>query len=89
MLYTKKGRLYLRKLKHLDEPIDASCLCQSCKEGVTMKQLWEWFLAYDLRASTYTTLHNIQFYADLMKEIRESIEQNKFDDLREEYRTYY
>lgn len=89
MLYTKKGRLYLRKLKHLDEPIDPSCLCQSCKEGVTMKQLWEWFLAYDLRASTYTTLHNIQFYADMMREIRESIEMGSFEELRNEYEQSY
>ncbi len=89
MLYTKKGRLYLRKLKHLDESIDAHCKCEGCREGVTMRQLWEWFLAYDLRASTYTTLHNIQFYADLMREIRESIEMGKFDSLRNEYQTYY
>ncbi|MDP4011381.1 MAG: tRNA guanosine(34) transglycosylase Tgt, partial [Candidatus Roizmanbacteria bacterium] len=66
MLYTKKGRLYLRKLKHLDEPIDTHCACQGCSEKIPLKQLWQWFLARDLRASTYTTLHNIQFYADLM-----------------------
>jgi len=89
MLYTKKGRLYLRKLKHLEEPIEINCTCRACQEKVTMHQLWQWFLAHDLRASTYTTLHNIQFYADLMREIRESIEMRKFKELREEYSRWY
>jgi len=89
MLYTKKGRLYLRKLKHLDEPIEKNCACRACVEGVTMSQLWTWFLAHDLRASTYTTLHNIQFYADMMREIRESIEMGKFEELRETYGKVY
>ncbi|PIQ73685.1 tRNA guanosine(34) transglycosylase Tgt [Candidatus Roizmanbacteria bacterium CG11_big_fil_rev_8_21_14_0_20_36_8] len=89
MLYTKKGRLYLRKLKHLDEPIEKNCACRACVEGVTMSQLWTWFLAHDLRASAYTTLHNIQFYADMMREIRESIEMGKFEELRETYGKVY
>ena len=89
MLYTKKGRLYLRKLKHLDEPIEKNCACRACVEGVTMSQLWTWFLEKDLRASTYTTYHNIQFYADLMREIRESIEMGTFADLKNEYFRYY
>jgi len=89
MLYTKKGRLYLRKLKHLEEPIDSGCKCQCCLEKITTKQLWQWFLVRDLRASTYTTLHNIQFYADLMREIRESIEMGRFNELRDEYYKYY
>jgi len=85
MLYTKKGRLYLRKLKHLDEPIDNKCNCQCCREKITTNQLWKWFLVRDLRASTYTTLHNIQFYADLMREIRESIENGTFSELKNTY----
>jgi len=89
MLYTKKGRLYLRKFKHLHEPIEKNCACRACVEGVTMSQLWTWFLEKDLRASTYTTLHNIQFYADLMREIRESIERGTFTDLKNDYFRYY
>lgn len=89
MLYTKKGRLYLRKLKHLDEPIEKDCGCQACREGVTLSQLWTWFLQKDVRASTYTTLHNIQFYADVMREIRESVERATFFELRDEYFRYY
>lgn len=89
MIYTKRGRLYLRKLKHIEEPIDPSCGCRACRDGVTMKQLWEWFLSYDKRAAEYTTYHNIQFYADLMKEIREAIEMGAFEELRSEYYKYY
>jgi len=89
MLYTKHGRLYLRKLKHLDEPIEKNCSCLGCREKVTTSQLWSWFLKKDLRASTYTTLHNIQFYSDLMREIREGIEMGKFEESKEYYYKYY
>ncbi|MDP4011433.1 MAG: hypothetical protein Q8P72_04370, partial [Candidatus Roizmanbacteria bacterium] len=70
-------------------PIDTHCACQGCSEKIPLKQLWQWFLARDLRASTYTTLHNIQFYADLMREIRQSIERGMFEELREEYSRWY
>lgn len=89
MVYTKKGRLYLRKLKHIGEVIEPDCKCLACQEGVTIKQLWCWFLEHDKRATEYTTFHNIQFYADLMQEIRESIESKTFEDLREKYGKYY
>lgn len=89
MLYTKKGRLYLRKLKHLDEPIDPTCKCHACQEKVTLRQLWDWFLSYDPRGVEYMTVHNIWFYAELMKEIRESIKNNTFFELKEMYYKYY
>ncbi len=89
MLYTKKGRLYLRKLKHLDDPIDPQCSCFACKEKIPLHQLWDWFLAYDSRATTYMTIHNLWFYAQLMQEIRESIEQKTFFQLKETYYKYY
>ncbi len=89
MLYTKKGRLYLRKSKHIEEPIDPSCRCRGCHDKVTMKQLWDWFLVYDKRGVEYMTLHNIQFYADLTREIREAIEMGTFDTLKDEYYKYY
>lgn len=89
MIYTKQGRFSVRKMKHLDELFVPTCACPACQEGVTFRTLWDWFLKKDLRAPMYATVHNIWFYATLMKEIREAIEQHTFEELRASYLKWY
>ena len=90
MLYTKHGRVSIRKLKNLDEIPDSNCGCYACKhDHVTYPQLWNLFLDRDPRAAMYATIHNVWFYAQLTKSIRESIESNTFVNLKEEYYKYY
>ena len=89
VLYTKKGKISLRKMKNEETIIERSCKCNACSNNVTMKQLHNLFLQKHPLAFFYSTAHNIQFYSDLMKNIRESIEQNKFTSLKEKYLHYY
>jgi queuine tRNA-ribosyltransferase/7-cyano-7-deazaguanine tRNA-ribosyltransferase len=89
MLYTKKGRINIKKMKTVDEVADKNCKCIACKSNVTMKQFNNLFSLKDPRAFFFATVHNIQFYADLMREIRESIEINKFSVLKEKYLSVY
>jgi tRNA-guanine transglycosylase len=89
MVYTKKGRLYMRKLKTLNEVIDPACPCFACTEKVTYAQLWDLYTKYDPKGVFYTTSHNIWFFSILMKEIREAIENGSLAQLKEEYLRYY
>lgn len=90
MLYTKHGRVSIRKMRMLDELPDKDCPCYACKhDNITYSKLWELFLARDPRAAMYATIHNVWFYAELTKQIREAIEKNTFVDLKEEYYKYY
>ncbi len=83
-LYTSKGRLALRKMKHLQEVLDTKCACFACRDGVTYEQLWKLFLEKDPKATFYASVHNIWFFSDLMKRIRQSIEDNTFFELKKE-----
>ncbi|CAN5214241.1 tRNA guanosine(34) transglycosylase Tgt [soil metagenome] len=89
MVYTKKGRLSLRKMRTIQEPIDSTCGCFGCREGVTYEQLWELFKLKDTKAAYYATAHNIWFFSDLMKEIRAAINSDSFFELKESYYKYY
>ncbi|MDO8609585.1 MAG: tRNA guanosine(34) transglycosylase Tgt [bacterium] len=89
VLYTKHGKKLLRKMRKLDEVIEKNCQCLACSNNVTMKQLYQYFLLKDERAFLYSTAHNIQFYSNLMKEIRESIHTQSLDKLKQEYWTFY
>ncbi len=89
VLYTKKGKINLRKMKNVAEVIDKDCRCQVCSNNITMQQLFQLFSLRDPRAFFFSTIHNIQFYSDLMKKIRESIQINRFAQLKEDLLKYY
>lgn len=89
VLYTKKSRLNLRSLKNSNEVIEKDCKCHACRQQLTYRQLIQLFQLHDPRAYFFATVHNIQFYSDLMTQIREAIELKKFNKLKEEILKYY
>lgn len=89
VLYTKEGKKAVKKIKTSNDPIQIGCKCIACSQNVTGAQLYELFLQKDPRAFFYTTTHNIQFFADLMEEIRTSIHTNTFQELKSKYLRYY
>ncbi len=89
VLYTKKGKINVRKMKTVNEVIDKNCSCQMCLNNITMEQLNNLFSLKDPRAFFYATVHNIQFYSDLTRNIREAIKGNAFFKLKNELLTYY
>lgn len=89
VLYTNHGRINLRKMKNVKEVIDKNCDCVTCKEKMTLYKLYELYKLHDPRAFYFATVHNVQFYADLMKKIREAIAGGKFLELKEKVLTFY
>ncbi|MBI3620242.1 tRNA guanosine(34) transglycosylase Tgt [Candidatus Roizmanbacteria bacterium] len=89
VLYTKKGKVNLKKIKTSEEPLEADCRCPACKSKLTARQLYEYFLKKDPLAFYYATGHNIVFFADLMKRVRDSILDHKLPALKEEMLRYY
>lgn len=89
VLYTTKGKVAIKKIKTSNNPIEMHCKCIACAQKITGEQLYEFFLQKDPRAFFYTTVHNIQFFADLMEKIRVSITDGTLSELKEEYLSYY
>ena len=89
VLYTSSGKKNLRKYKTKTAVLDKKCACIACKEGITYKKLYIYFLEKDPLAFYYSTVHNIEFFTNLTYEIRKSIKEKKFSELKENYFRFY
>jgi queuine tRNA-ribosyltransferase len=74
-LYTSEGRVLIKNARYAADtrPIDPQCNCSVCKR-YTRAYLRHLFAVGEITASILATYHNIHFYLDIMRQIREAIE---------------
>ncbi len=82
----KKGKINLKNAKYKEnlDPINNECNCYTCK-NFSLSYLYHLFISKELLALQLLTTHNIFFMNELMKTIRESIKNNNFDKIRNEW----
>jgi queuine tRNA-ribosyltransferase len=80
-LFTSNGRVIIKQQQYKEDPrpIDESCNCYTCKQ-FSRAYLRHLFLAGEMTYSTLATLHNLQRYLDMMREMRQAILVGKFPD---------
>jgi queuine tRNA-ribosyltransferase len=86
-LFTKDGHIVIRHAKYKDDPapIDAACKCSVC-QTYSRAYLRHLFIANEILSSVLNTLHNLYFYLDTMRRIRQFIELHRFDEFLAETR---
>jgi queuine tRNA-ribosyltransferase len=74
-LYTNEGRVLIKKARYAQDqrPVDPACICSVCRR-YTRAYLRHLFAAGELTAAILATHHNVHFYLDIMRQIREAIE---------------
>src|ERR1700674_3433281 len=74
-LYTSEGRVLIKNARYAQDqrPIDPKCACSVCRR-YSRAYLRHLFAAGEITASILATHHNIHFYLDIMRQIREAIE---------------
>ncbi|CAM3986131.1 tRNA guanosine(34) transglycosylase Tgt [Helcobacillus massiliensis] len=84
-VYTRTGRVNLTGAKYRRQfsPIDDTCDCYTC-QNYTAAYVHHLFRAKEMLSSTLCTIHNERFVVRLVDEIRESITNGTFAELREE-----
>jgi queuine tRNA-ribosyltransferase len=85
-LFTSEGRLNIKNARYADDPAppDPDCRCYTCRH-FSRAYLRHLFLAGEISAATLNTLHNLNFYLDTMRRIREAIVFGSLDKLRLDY----
>ena len=85
-LFTKQGIINLKNEKYaLDGgPIDPACSCPVCRR-FSRAYLRHLFKAGEMLALRLAVLHNLFFYNDLMREIREALDGGTFAEYRAKY----
>ena len=86
-LFTRAGRINIKNACYAedDRPPDPACSCYTCRT-CSRAYLRHLFIAGEINAATLNTLHNLQFYLDTLRQIREAIEFERFESFRAEFR---
>jgi queuine tRNA-ribosyltransferase len=85
-LFTSEGRINIKNARYAEDdgPVDPACGCYTCRTH-SRAYLRHLYLAGEMTAGTLNTLHNLTFYLDTMRRIREAITLRTFDKFRQEF----
>jgi queuine tRNA-ribosyltransferase len=85
-LLTAKGVLVIKNARYAEDPRppDPDCGCYTCRH-FSRAYLRHLFTAGEMTGATLLTVHNLYFYLDLMRRIREALSFGSFGKLRQEF----
>jgi len=83
-LYTRYGLLRIRNSRFSDDtrPVDETCDCYTCR-NYSRSYLRHLDKCGEILGSRLNTIHNLYYYQRLMREIREAIDNDRFEEYAE------
>jgi queuine tRNA-ribosyltransferase len=86
-LFTSEGRINIKNARYAedDRPPDPDCGCYTCRT-CSRAYLRHLFQSGEINACTLNTLHNLNFYLDTLRRIRESVTFGRFESFRDGFR---
>ncbi len=87
-LFTRFGDLRLRNARFREDerPIDPSCACHCCA-GFSRAYLHHLDRCGEMLGPMLATIHNLHYYVNLMREVREALDRGRFEAFRAQFRT--
>jgi queuine tRNA-ribosyltransferase len=84
--YTSRGRLSIKNARWATDvrPLDESCACSVCRRH-TRAYLRHLFTAGEMLAGILLTHHNLAFFLDTMRRVRQAIRSGDFTRFRREF----
>ncbi|MEP7305376.1 MAG: tRNA guanosine(34) transglycosylase Tgt [Acidobacteriota bacterium] len=82
-LFTSQGRINIKNARYAEDPgpLDPECSCYTCRT-YSRAYLRHLLLAGEIGAASLNTLHNLNFYLDTMRRIRDAIAFGRFESFR-------
>lgn len=79
--YTRHGVVNIKNARHADDPrpLDEACRCPACK-GYSRAYLHHVFRSQEMISGMLLSWHNIQYFQDIMDEMRTAIAAGCFDE---------
>ncbi len=73
-LFARTGRIVIKQARYREDarPVDARCGCYACR-NFSRAYLRHLYQAGEMLFSTLATIHNLRYYLDIMREIRQTI----------------
>jgi queuine tRNA-ribosyltransferase len=78
-LFTSQGRILIKNAMYADDqrPLDPECSCLACRR-YSRAYLRHLYMSGEYLSAILNTVHNVSFYLDSMRKIRESIKLESF-----------
>ena len=85
-LYTREGILRIRNSQYREDvrPLDDSCSCYTCQH-YSRAYLRHLDKCGEILGARLNTIHNLHYFQDLMSEIREAIEADRYHQFCENF----
>lgn len=82
-LFTSKGRISIKRTEFREDgsPLDENCGCYTCR-NFSKAYLRHLYMAKEILAMRLNTIHNLYFYIDFFKKMRNAILENKFREFK-------
>ena len=89
-LYTARGKINITNAKYIRDfsPIDEDCGCYTCT-NFTRAYVAHLFRAKEMLAATLASIHNLYFIVHLVKNIRQSILDDTFEETKTNFMVQY
>jgi queuine tRNA-ribosyltransferase len=85
-LFTSRGVIVIKNRKYARDkrPLDEDCPCYTCRNfsRAYLRHLYE---REEISSAVLHTIHNLYFYLDIFRKIRQSIQSNSFQKLKQRY----
>ncbi len=84
--FTRRGPVNIRNARHLDDPrpLDEACGCPACK-NYSRAYLHHLFRAEEVLGLMLLTWHNLHYYQDVMRGLREAIAEKRTEAFAAEF----
>ena len=85
-LFTTTGRVVIKQAQYAgdERPIDPDCACPVCRR-YSRAYLHHLFMVKEMLGARLNTIHNLWYFSDLMRRIREALREGTFSEFRQAF----
>ena len=82
-IFTRKGKMTIKAAVYAEDfrPIDPECRCPACR-NFSRAYIRHLLSVGEILGLRLTTAHNLYFYINLMQDIRQAIEEKRYETFR-------
>ena len=86
-IFTRSGVLRIRNAQYERDtrPLDETCACYTCRSGFSRAYLRHLDKCGEMLGPMLATIHNLHYYQDLMRGLREAIATQRLDEFAAEF----
>jgi queuine tRNA-ribosyltransferase len=86
-LFTSTGRISIKRTEYKadNSPLDENCGCYACR-NFSKAYLRHLFLAKEILSMRLNTIHNLYFYIDFFRKMREAINKGQFREFKDRWK---